>query len=239
MNDRSCHRGAGRGLEAHASDVRGKLYANAGNTRLLSLVPDGLRTVLDIGCGAGDNARALVPRGVQVDGITLSEHERIVASQWLRRCWVHDLELGLPLGLADRYDAVMCSHVLEHLRWPERLLAALRSLMTPGQSRLLVALPNLLTYKNRAKLLMGRFEYEESGIMDASHFRWYTFVTARRLVEQAGYRVLVHQAAGSAPIPLVRRHLPTRLTGVVDRIAERTFPGLFGGQILVVATPTE
>jgi 2-polyprenyl-3-methyl-5-hydroxy-6-metoxy-1,4-benzoquinol methylase len=202
-------------------------------------VPEAARLVLDLGCGAGCNAQVLASRGVQVDGVTLSESERARAAQWCHRCWVHDLESGLPSGLEETYDAVVCSHVLEHLRWPDRALAALRPLLIPGRGCLLVALPNLLFYKTRARLLIGRFEYQDSGIMDASHFRWYTFATARRLVEQAGFTVCAHEVQGSAPIPLIRRYLPAWLTAAADRLAERTLPGFFGGQIIIAATPRD
>jgi 2-polyprenyl-3-methyl-5-hydroxy-6-metoxy-1,4-benzoquinol methylase len=73
---------------------------------------------------------------------------------------------------------IPCCHVLEHLRWPERLLIALKPLLTPRSGQLLVALPNVLFYKNRVRLLCGQFEYADSGIMDASHFRWLTHLSA-------------------------------------------------------------
>jgi SAM-dependent methyltransferase len=217
------------------SDASTKCYENSGNAALMAFVPKSTKRALDVGCGSGMHARQLQARGMAVDGITISGSEHASAVSACENCWVHDLEAGLPAGLASTYDLIICSHVLEHLRWPERILLALKSRLQPRSGRLLVALPNVLFYKNRARLLLGRFEYQDSGIMDASHFRWFTFRSARRLVEQCGYRVIAHEGHGSAPIPLARRALPTRLTTWADGVATRLIPGLFSNQIIVVA----
>jgi hypothetical protein len=102
---------------------------------------------------------------------------------------------------------------------------------------LICALPNVLFYKNRFRLLTGRFEYEESGIMDASHFRWFTFDSAARMVERAGFKILEHFGDGSAPLPILRRLLPSAISRAIDRAATSALPGVFAGQIITIATP--
>lgn len=220
-----------------AGSVDHKRYENRGNPALLALLPDAATRVLDIGCGAGDNARLLAATGRSVDGITLSEAEATTASQVCSNVLVHDLEFGLPHQVGGIYDGVVCSHVLEHLRWPDRLLKEVRELLLPSQGVLLVALPNVLFYKNRWRLLTGHFDYEESGLMDASHFRWFTYASSRRLLESSGYEVLHHTAQGSFPLPLVRRLVGRQVAAAVDGRASRLFPGLFGYQLLILARP--
>lgn len=131
-------------------NVAEKHYANHGNPPVVDAIPLSAVTVLDIGCGAGDNARLLASRSKIVDGVTLSETEALAARQWCRRVVVADLEDGLPSEFAsDGYDACICSHVLEHLRWPGNLLREIRSRLTPmrpGVPQLVVALPNIMCY---------------------------------------------------------------------------------------------
>jgi SAM-dependent methyltransferase len=218
-------------------DVRDKRYSNGGNAAVLAQIPSHAREVLDVGCGTGTHARILAARGAIVDGITLSADELAEAAPDCRMCWIHDLETGFPQSISRAYDIVLCSHVLEHLRWPERLLLEARRLLTPAQGRIVAAVPNVLFYKNRARLLSGSFEYEEAGIMDASHFRWFTFASARALFERCGYEVVTHLGDGNAPIPCVRRLLPRSATQKVDAAATRLLPGMFASQIIVVATP--
>lgn len=221
-----------------AGSVDSKRYQNRGNPKLLSLLPPTAMRVLDVGCGAGDNARLLADGGRSVDGITLSETEAATARRVCNSVIVHDLEFGLPTHLGAPYDAVICSHVLEHLRWPDRLLKEVRELLLPRKGVLLVALPNALFYKNRWRLLTGHFDYEESGLMDASHFRWFTYASSRRLLESAGFYVLSHSGDGSLPLPLVRKVLPTRFVEAVDATATAVLPGLFSYQLLLCAKPS-
>lgn len=221
-----------------AGSVDHKRYENRGNPLLLTLLPNTATRVLDIGCGAGDNARLLTAMGLSVDGVTLSEAEATTARQVCGSVFVHDLETGLPPDLNKTYDAVICSHVLEHLRWPDRLLKEVREVLQPSQGVLLVALPNVLFYKNRWRFLTGHFDYEESGLMDASHFRWFTYASSRRLVESAGFEVLSQSGEGSFPLPLVRKLLPRRVVTAVDKTATFGLPGLFAYQLLLCAGPS-
>lgn len=220
-----------------AGSVDHKRYDNHGNPSLLALLPDTATRVLDIGCGAGDNARLLAATGRSVDGITFSNAEATTARLTCSNVFVHDLESGLPPCLDNTYDAVVCSHVLEHLRWPDRLLKEVREILLPSQGVLLVAVPNVLFYKNRWRLLTGHFDYEEYGLMDASHFRWFTFASSRLLVESAGFEVLHHSCEGSFPLPFVRRFVGRQAATAVDSRATALFPGLFGYQLLLLAKP--
>jgi SAM-dependent methyltransferase len=220
-----------------AGDVATKAYDNSGNHALLELIPRSASRILDIGCGRGSNARALKARNAVVDGVTLSEGEAVAAREFCQRVIVHDLEQGLPDSLQPPYDVIVCSHVLEHLRWPDRLLKDVHRIAAADHALLIVALPSLLFYKNRAALAAGYFEYAESGIMDASHFRWFTFATSRKLVESAGFSIEVCKGEGSFPLPGMRKVLPTSITRLIDAAATRLVPGLFSHQFLLAARP--
>lgn len=220
---------------AALTSVAEKVYSNRGNAAVLAAVP-AAGAVLDVGCGAGDNAAVLAGRGAVVDGVTLSAEEARVAEAFCRRVFIHNLEAGLPAEISGPYDAVICSHVLEHICWPEKLLADLHRVLAP-HGVLVVALPNLLHYSNRWKLLAGRVEYEPSGLMDNTHFRWYTLATAARLLERHGFMVQRRFAQGSLPLWLLRSILPRSWTARLDAGASRLRPGLFGYQMLLVAQP--
>jgi len=216
--------------------VSEKCYRNPGNPAVLSAVPATAMRILDVGCGAGDDAARCSLPGRVIDGITLSDTEAAAARHVCRDVFVADLEGGLPAAvLARRYDFCICSHVLEHLRWPGRLLRQLHDVLPERGPRLVVALPNIMYFKTRAALVMGRFEYREAGIMDASHFRWYRFRSGRRLLEEAGFPVLRSWAEGSFPLSVLRRVAPATVVGAIDRGAAALVPGLFGSQLLYVA----
>lgn len=213
------------------TSVTNKIYRHPGNERAVDLVPAVGAAVLDVGCGAGDNARLLKKRGKNVDGITLSPAEAGIAREVCDRVWLHNLEDGLPEEVTGPYDAVFCSHVIEHICFPQKLLRDVHRVLNP-EGMVVVALPNMLFYKNRIRLMMGRLEYEEGGLMDYTHFRWYTFTSARQLFERNGFTCISALAEGHIPVPGVRRFLPESLIAPVDSFATWLLPGFFGHELL-------
>jgi 2-polyprenyl-3-methyl-5-hydroxy-6-metoxy-1,4-benzoquinol methylase len=214
---------------------REHVYRNSGNMPLLGMLD--LRpndTVLDVGCGCGDNASILAKLGCTAHGITLSRVEFASAVQACSKVWVHDLDNGLPQEVAGPYDLILLSHVLEHLRRPEALLVDLRRIIRPG-GKIAVALPNILNWYQRLLFLSGRFEYEDEGIMDTTHLRFYTFSTGRKMLEACGFSIVRAKAAGSIlPWGSLRQVVPSLLSTVDDFFC-RIRPGLFGRQLLYVA----
>lgn len=215
--------------------VADKTYQNAGNSQVLAWIEDEDRRILDLGCGAGDNARRLADAGRIIDGVTMSSAEANLAKSTMHQVVVHNLEAGLPDQFRGPYDVVIASHVLEHICFPSLLLAGVRHVLS-SRGRLIVALPNLMMVKYRLRLLLGRFDYESGGIMDDTHFRWYTFKSARQMLEAAGFRVIHASADGHLPVGALRRMLPQTWMRALDRMACRTFPGLFGAQMIYVVS---
>lgn len=211
--------------------VDSKVYANAGNEHVLRHIPNKPSTILDVGCGAGDNARILASAGHTVDGITLSPDEARQAKQFCRNVFIHNLENGFPEEvLSHKYDFVICSHVLEHICFPEKLLGDVhRCLDSAGL--LIVALPNIMFIKNRWNLLRGRFDYQESGLMDNTHFRWYTYHSAPLMLKQNRFSVQLAYVSGFLPLGIFRRKFP-RACIKIDKFLCSNWPGLFGWQMI-------
>jgi SAM-dependent methyltransferase len=209
-----------------------KTYSNRENARLLDLLPQG-RRLLDCGCGAGNNARVLSPRGWTVTGITISPKEAELAAEHCTKIIVADLEDGLP-PLSDLYDVVLLSHVLEHLAHPARLLNAIKSRLAPGGT-LAVALPNVANWHVRLALLRGRFDYVDTGIMDESHLKFYTLETGKLLLTRNGFDVTLALGDGWLPIGRMRRLIPERMLPRVDRWVSMLWPGPIAFQNIYLA----
>src|SRR5437868_1086730 len=135
-----------------------RLEYGALNQPVLSAVPQIARRVLDVGCGTGSLGRAVKARQqTEVVGVTYSEAEAEKARPNLDQVVVADLNEFDPLPLG-RFDCVICSHVFEHLLWPDVLLRSLRPCLGSA-GRLVVALPNVLAWRQRLRFLLGRFRY--------------------------------------------------------------------------------
>ncbi|HSQ73369.1 MAG TPA: class I SAM-dependent methyltransferase, partial [Rubrivivax sp.] len=157
---------------------------------LAALVAPGSR-VLDLGTGSGALGRHLrEASGCSVDGVTLSADEQAAARPWYDRIEVLDLEHpSWPQRFADRrYDVIVCADVLEHLREPERVLQACRTLLRPD-GWLLVSIPNVAYAGMTVALMHGDWTYGPEGLLDRTHLRFYTRRSFTRLLEAEGWRV--------------------------------------------------
>jgi 2-polyprenyl-3-methyl-5-hydroxy-6-metoxy-1,4-benzoquinol methylase len=169
-----------------------------------------------------------------VTGITFSKEEAELAGSALDRIIAVDLDEFVPPEDFGRFDVVICSHVLEHLRRPKELLQALKGCLR-SNGRLIVSLPNALHWRARAAFLMGNFKYTEGGVMDTTHLRFYDRDTCRELVAQSGFTVREWYADGNVPLPFARRVMPRLLSNALDRLGLASFPGLFAFQFVVIA----
>lgn len=158
--------------------------------------------VLDLGCGSGAlGAHLSATQACTVDGVTLSEAEASHARQHYRRIEVADLELAELQSLFGnhRYDAIVCADVLEHLRHPEKILAACRQLLKPS-GKLLISVPNAGYCGLVAELLQGEFRYREEGLLDRTHLRFFT--------RQSLSRFMAEQQWALAPLDTIVRAVP-------------------------------
>jgi 2-polyprenyl-3-methyl-5-hydroxy-6-metoxy-1,4-benzoquinol methylase len=221
---------------ALAAGCADRFYSNTGNAALLDLLRDtGGRTALDLGCGAGDNARLLANRGLQVTGVTLSHAEAEAAARWCHKVVVADLEQGIPWEAGTEFDLVIMSHVLEHIVNVGRLMNDVRRAIG-GHGRLAVALPNVAHYSQRVKFIKGQFRYTPDGILDETHVRFYTFETAREMLHQNGFRIERAGAEGKLPWSVLRKVVPEATRCVLDTWACKQRPNLFGYNLVFLAS---
>ena len=210
------------------------VYRNAGNPPLLALVPVGKLNILDVGCGAGDNARILQLRGCTVYGLTLSDEEASLARPFCKDVFVRNAEFE-DVDLQDKsLDVIICSHVLEHMIQPAATLTRLcRYLKDDGH--VVIALPNMAQWRLRVRFLRGDWHREPSGPMDRTHLQFFSFITGTTLLDGAPLKLEKHVAADLA-IPLwpLRRLMPG-LCARLDTLIGRHWPNLFCVQTLILA----
>jgi SAM-dependent methyltransferase len=208
-----------------------RIYENDGLPELIALVEKRHRRILDAGCGNGANMSMLRARGQAAIGITLSRAEASLCLERGLACVIGDIDRGLPFA-SRSFDAVLFSHVLEHVPFPEELLRKVLDLLD-DEGAIYVALPNALQFRQRYEFLRGRFRYSDNGFMDRTHLRFFDFSSARQLLEAAGLKVVVHYAIGKVPQRFLRKLFP-RLAAKIDTVGTRLWPGLFAFHILLV-----
>lgn len=206
----------------------------------LGWIPEGAR-VLDVGCATGYFARRLVEeRGCTVAGIEGDREAADKARAVCERMYVGDLSDRRFLeDIREQVGVVFLGDVVEHLADPAPLLRCARSWLAPG-GFLVCSVPNVAFWKIRLELARGRFDYQEIGILDRTHLRFYTRRSFERLLAECGFRTLatapVCSDAGAlrirAPHTLAR---PSR-SRLRDFLLRR-FPALMATQYLFRAAP--
>jgi 2-polyprenyl-3-methyl-5-hydroxy-6-metoxy-1,4-benzoquinol methylase len=219
--------------QAAASLVE-QVYQNEGNPALLALVPDTVRSILDVGCGAGDNARLLRATGRRVWGVTLSPEEARIARAHCEAVQVANAEFDELELDEEMFDGILLSHVLEHMLQPARTLTRLARFLKPA-GRLFIALPNMAYWTVRVRLLRGDWTRDPTGFLDRTHMQFFSFRTAPNVLAGAPYTIEQH-VAGDPRVPTwpLRKVVPGLSRGLDERVGRR-FPNLFAQQTLIVA----
>lgn len=173
-------------------EIKSSRYSiNAGRMRhILDLMPDKQSKILDIGCAGGELARILKERGHHVLGADISAQALEVAAPHLEEGFAFDVadECWPEKLLAMRFDVIVASEIIEHLFEPELFIKNLHKILAPN-GRVIVTTPNFLFWKNRFRMLFGRFQYEKMGILDFGHIRFFTLETTRQTFCDAGFQI--------------------------------------------------
>jgi 2-polyprenyl-6-hydroxyphenyl methylase/3-demethylubiquinone-9 3-methyltransferase len=164
---------------------------------LLAQITAGER-VLDVGCGEGAFAAALVDAGANVIGIDVAEEPlRRARAQHpaleLRRV---DGEGEWPLEDSS-FDAVWAGEVIEHVADTAAWLSEVGRVLRPG-GRLLLSTPahEPLT---RMRLALSAAAFAERLDPLSDHLRFYTARTLAGVLEEFGFEHVRVRAAGGLP----------------------------------------
>jgi trans-aconitate methyltransferase len=173
----------------------GEDYHSHSRPEVRALVPRAARIVVDVGCGAGAVGAALKrdDPGIQVRGLELDPRAVAQARACLDDVEMASAEGGLPPSWPAP-DCVIFADVLEHLVDPWTTLRRWRASLRPGTT-VVVSLPNVGHHTVAVPLWKGRWDYEDEGLLDRTHLRFFTRETALELIRSSGLNVDVIQRA--------------------------------------------
>jgi spore maturation protein CgeB/thioredoxin-like negative regulator of GroEL len=165
-------------------------YYMAPRPEVAAHVPKFSQRVLDCGCGAGEFGRSLKERGVQeVVGIEIVERACEIAKENLDQALHGSIE-NMDLPFEDRYfDCVVFADVLEHLVEPVDALRKVSRCLTED-GLIVISIPNIRFWQQVQMHAEGRWKYEDAGIMDRTHLRFFCKSDLERLIEDAGLELV-------------------------------------------------
>lgn len=186
------------------------------------------RSFLDIGCGEGGLGRVLKDRGsCTMVGIEMDPEAAARAARHYDRVYTADVDRFSAPFEAETFDHLICADILEHLKDPWGVLARFRPALRRNGT-LAASIPNIGNVETLCLLLQGRFDYEDWGIMDQSHLRFFTRHSIASMFDRAGYDVIALQpkydANAEQIIDLWGQHdLPQRIRELVILMGGASF----------------
>jgi 2-polyprenyl-3-methyl-5-hydroxy-6-metoxy-1,4-benzoquinol methylase len=170
----------------------GYAYNYLERKEMLEFVPFGCLKILEVGCGDGSFAAQLVKRNnVEVWGVEMHQESAEIASGRLLKVLVGEFEELLESQLPEGYfDCIIFNDVLEHFQYTDQMLLKIKKLLKV-QGYIVASLPNFRYVGNLWEIIVKKdFEYKSSGVLDYTHFRFFTQKSILRMFIGAGYSVI-------------------------------------------------
>lgn len=171
-------------------DAKQAGYFSSVRAEALDLCPPFSKRALDVGCGEGATLAWLKGEGrcEEAWGIENFAPAAEKAGKALDKVMCVDIDTEFPELEEDYFDLILCLDVLEHLRDPWQAVRRLSRALASG-GVFLISLPNLRHFPvMKALVLDGCFTYEERGVMDRTHLRFFTQHSAVELLSGAGLK---------------------------------------------------
>lgn len=156
---------------------------------MLGFVPErNTSRVLDVGCGQGVFGKHLKDRqGAEVWGIEMMQEEATQANQRLDRVLVGTFDDAFPELPQGYYDCIVFNDVLEHMVDPYSVIVRAKALLNDG-GVVVCSIPNIRYFPVMLDLIVkGDWKYEDSGVLDRTHLRFFTRKSIRRMFSENGY----------------------------------------------------
>ncbi len=184
--------------------------------------------VLELGCATGYHSQYLQEvKHCRVIGVDAEKAVAAKAKSHLQHLIIANLDeqkTWLKIKRHAPYDVVLASNVIEHLLDPWLVLEKIRSVLKP-QGHAVIAVPNIAFWRSRLRLLQGKWEYEDYGIFDRTHTKFFTLDSLRQALINAGLKPIAegYDPAGGAKW----------LTPIL-----KLFPNAYAHQIVIKAVKT-
>ncbi|MFC1576598.1 class I SAM-dependent methyltransferase [Candidatus Omnitrophota bacterium] len=167
-------------------------YYGAKGEDIIEFVPRDAKHVLDIGCGLGLTGKAIKKSRkdkVEVIGVEMESEIARQAEGSLDMVIVGNIEtLKLPFE-KGYFDCIIYGDLLEHLVDPWGLLAKHKDFLKEGGT-VIARIPNIAHYRTIKMLFRKEWTYEDRGILDRTHIRFFALKSIKEMFANAGFDII-------------------------------------------------
>ena len=177
-------------MQSINKDETFKRYYSDTRKDLFNLIPRDSKRVLDVGCGTGELGYLLKQRGIEyVAGVELKREVAELARTKLDEVVEADIE-KIELHFGEGYfDCIVFGDILEHLIDPWNALMRMKRFLS-DEGCMVCSIPNIRHYGVIARLMLDRWQYQQEGLLDKSHLRFFTLGSIRTMIDEAGYTII-------------------------------------------------
>jgi trans-aconitate methyltransferase len=183
------------------------------NPDILKIMPRNLKRVVEVGCSSGALAKAYVSENPECEytGIEIDADFATLAREYCGEVICGNIEHFDEEQFLKLFpsNCWVFGDTLEHLYDPWTLLRRIRPHLTQ-EAQLIACIPNAQHWSIQARLNNGLFIYQDQGLMDRTHIRWFTRKTIIDMFESTGYRIIegfpriFEEPAREAILPAIR-----------------------------------
>ncbi|MEI6296931.1 MAG: class I SAM-dependent methyltransferase [bacterium] len=158
------------------------------------------KKILDFGCGGGHLGKVFMGDGNYVCGVDISRKSVDVAKKVINEAVCIDAQQEKLPYKDEFFDIIIMGEIIEHLLEPERVMLEIKRVLNKD-GFVIITTPNFLVFSNRIKMLLGKFEYTETGFLDRGHVHFFQFDSFRKMIDGSGLKVDMYNNVYHGKIP--------------------------------------
>jgi len=172
-------------------DYKAEPYYKNPRMPMLKYIPENIKTSLEVGCAYGNFSLLLQEKfDTECWGVEIVKDAADIASQKLNKvlnCDINDAMKQLP---NNYFDCIIFNDVIEHLLDPYEVLKKIKVKLNKD-GVIIASIPNVRFWNNiKALFFAGEWNYRDSGILDWTHLRFFTYKSIVKMFKETGYEII-------------------------------------------------
>jgi|TARA_B100000959_G_scaffold184104_1_gene192395 GT2 family glycosyltransferase/2-polyprenyl-3-methyl-5-hydroxy-6-metoxy-1,4-benzoquinol methylase/Tfp pilus assembly protein PilF len=164
-------------------------YFKFSRPEVQALVDPNSQTILDIGCASGIFGSQIKEKlGAEVWGIEPVKDIGLKAKKVIDKVIIGRVEDHFYQLPDEYFDSIIFSDILEHLVDPYKVLDLVKDKLSKN-GEIIASIPNVRHWSVLKELLEGKWEYQDAGILDRTHLRFFTKSSIIKMFQNAGYKI--------------------------------------------------
>jgi 2-polyprenyl-3-methyl-5-hydroxy-6-metoxy-1,4-benzoquinol methylase len=166
-------------------------YYESRREAMFQYIPQNVKRTLEFGCGCGFFPEFIKEElNAECWAVEINDRAAQIASDKLYKVIKGDANESLKMIPQSYFDCIILNDVLEHLADPFYLLENMKAKLNKNGVAVL-SVPNVRFWNHlRAFIWRGEWDYQDAGILDNTHLRFFTYKSLVKTFRKSGYEIL-------------------------------------------------